>query len=479
VEFRVLGPLEVVAADRTLALGSAQQRLVLALLLLRAPEPIGADRLIYEVWGETAPASAHHAVQVYVSGIRKLLRAGGGEVAVHTSPSGYAIDVDPERIDARRFEQLLDQAQHALADDPPEARNLFERALGLWRGPPLGEFDASELARREADRLEQQRTLAIEGIAETRIACGEHDGALGMLTGLVATNPLREHPRRLLMLALYRGGRHAEALAAYRDACAALDEIGLQPGPELRQLEAAILRHDQSLGAASPAAQDATADPGPSPIADRTSAEARATEAAAGRAERSLPSARRKVVTALFCDVTGSTTLGEELDPETLHGVMNRYFRELRATIERHGGTVEKFIGDAVMAVFGIPRVCEDDALRAVRAAAEIRDRLPAVAKEMGVELRFRTAVNTGLVLVGEGENSAIGDAVNVAARLEQAAAPGEILLGAETWRLVRDAVEVEPLEPLVLKGKSTPVRAFRLMSVDPGVAGLAPIPFT
>ena len=179
-------------------------------------------------------------------------------------------------------------------------------------------------------------------------------------------------------------------------------------------------------------------------------------------------------MTALFCDVTGSTALGEELDPEALHGVMQHYFGELRGAIERHGGTVDKFIGDAVMAVFGIPVIREDDALRAVRAAAEIRERLPLVAEEVGVQLTFRTAVNTGLVLVGEGENLAIGDAVNVAARLEQAAAPGEILLGEETLWLVRDAVEVEPLEPLALKGKSDTVSAFRLLSVDPIAPGLA-----
>ena len=179
-------------------------------------------------------------------------------------------------------------------------------------------------------------------------------------------------------------------------------------------------------------------------------------------------------MTALFCDVTGSTALGEELDPEALHGVMNRYWRELRTVIERHGGAVEKFMGDAVMAVFGIPRVQEDDALRAVRAAAEIRDRLPAVAAEVGVTLTFRTAVNTGLVLVGDGANLVIGDAINVAARLEQIAAPGEILLGEDTFLLVRDAVEVESLEPLVLKGKSEPVSAFRLVSVDPVGSGVA-----
>ena len=153
---------------------------------------------------------------------------------------------------------------------------------------------------------------------------------------------------------------------------------------------------------------------------------------------------------------------------------MNRYFAEIRATIERHGGTVEKFIGDAVMAVFGIPRVHEDDALRAVRAAAEIRERMPEIGAEVGVPLRFRTGVNTGPVLVGEGENLAIGDAVNVAARLEQAAEPGEIILGAETWRLVRDAVEVEALEPLSLKGKSEPAPGIPAAARRPAAPGIA-----
>ncbi len=188
----------------------------------------------------------------------------------------------------------------------------------------------------------------------------------------------------------------------------------------------------------------------------------------------------RKVVTVLFSDVTGSTAVGDDLDPEVFRGVMDRYVAEIRATIERHGGTVEKFIGDAVMAVFGIPRVHEDDALRAVRAAAEIRERWPAIAEEVCVALRFRTGVNTGLVLAGGGENLAIGDAVNIAARLEQAAQPGEILLGRETLHLVRDAVEVEPLKPLALKGKSQPVPAFRLLDVDlhaPGVARRFDVP--
>ena len=189
-------------------------------------------------------------------------------------------------------------------------------------------------------------------------------------------------------------------------------------------------------------------------------------------AESAPPREVRKTVTLLFCDVTGSTALGERLDPETLRRVMRRYFDAIGAVIGRHGGTVEKFVGDAVMAVFGVPQVREDDALRAVRAAAEIREALPAVAEELGVELVFRTGVNTGEVMVGDGQTLATGDAVNVAARLEQAAAPGEILIGAQTLGLVRDAVDAEPVAPLTLRGKSAAIPAHRLIAVRAGAAG-------
>jgi class 3 adenylate cyclase/tetratricopeptide (TPR) repeat protein len=172
------------------------------------------------------------------------------------------------------------------------------------------------------------------------------------------------------------------------------------------------------------------------------------------------PAAReyRKVVTVLFCDIVGSTELGESVDPEALRARLARYFEEMKAIVERHGGAVEKFIGDAVMAVFGVPQVHEDDALRAVRAAVEMRDALP----ELGVQARI--GVNTGEVVVGTEERLATGDAVNLAARLEQAAKAGEILLGPETAGLVRDAAETEPTEPLELKGKSEPLVAQRLL---------------
>ena len=183
----------------------------------------------------------------------------------------------------------------------------------------------------------------------------------------------------------------------------------------------------------------------------------------------------RKTVTVVFCDVVGSTPLGEQLDPESLRRVMTRFFERTSRALERHGGTVSKYIGDAVMAVFGIPTLHEDDALRAVRAASEMRAEISALNEELrrdvGVELRVRIGVNTGPAVVGDpalGDALVVGDAVNVAARLEQAAAPDEIVLGPDTYALVRAFVTVDDGTALMLKGKAEPVRGFRLVDVDP-----------
>jgi class 3 adenylate cyclase/tetratricopeptide (TPR) repeat protein len=189
----------------------------------------------------------------------------------------------------------------------------------------------------------------------------------------------------------------------------------------------------------------------------------------------------RKVVTVLFSDLSGSTALGERLDPERLRNAMSTYFRAMKAVVERHGGSVEKFIGDAIMAVFGIPQVHEDDALRAVRAGVEMRAALAELGPRLGLggdaALSARIGINTGEVVAGDpsrGQTLVTGDAVNVAARLEQAAAPGEILLGQSTWRLVRDAVLAEQTDPVMAKGKTDPVAAWRLLGIDPRGAGHA-----
>ena len=185
----------------------------------------------------------------------------------------------------------------------------------------------------------------------------------------------------------------------------------------------------------------------------------------------------RKTVTVLFCDVTGSTALGDRQDPERLRRVMLSYYEEARSTLERHGGRVEKFIGDAVMAVFGVPVLHEDDALRALRAAVDLREAIKALNVELerthSTHIEIRLGVNSGEVIAGDpaGTDDMLvsGDVVVVAERLERSAAPGEILIGEETFELARDAIRAEPLEPLVVKGKRDRVMAYRLLEVVPG----------
>jgi class 3 adenylate cyclase/tetratricopeptide (TPR) repeat protein len=193
-------------------------------------------------------------------------------------------------------------------------------------------------------------------------------------------------------------------------------------------------------------------------------------------AEEPAPPGARKIVTVVFCDVAGSTPLGERLDPESVRVVMTLFFRTMRGALERHGGTVEKFIGDAVMAVFGVPLLHEDDAIRAVRAAQAMREELTTLNVDLqarfGVQVQTRTGVNTGEVVVGDaaaGEALVVGDAVNVAARLEQNAGVGDILLGPATYAMVRDDIIVETTEPLALKGKTGEIVAHRLLAVGPG----------
>src|SRR5262249_26487981 len=182
---------------------------------------------------------------------------------------------------------------------------------------------------------------------------------------------------------------------------------------------------------------------------------------------------RRKTVTALFADMVGSTALGESVDPESLRQLMVRYFEQMAGAVRRHGGTVEKFIGDAVMAVFGVPRAHEDDALRALRAAIEMRDALAELnlefARDWGVTVAIRVGVNTGEVMAGApggDQTLAVGDAVNLAARLEQTSEPGQLLIGEQARGLAGDALRAEELPPLPIKGKREPVRVWRLLEL-------------
>ena len=403
VEFRVLGPFEVLVEGRAFELTRPKQRSLLALLLLHAGEVVSTDRLVEELWAGRPPKAAVGSLQNVVSDLRKALSP---EVVATRSP-GYTLGVDPERVDLHRFQRLVAQASEGGEAERRSA--LLREALALWRGPPLAELAFEPFAHIEIARLEEMRTAAREELIEAELELGRHSALVGELETLVTEHPLRERLRGQLMLALYRSGRQVEALEAYRRARETLvDELGIEPSPDLQRLEQSILRHDSDLDLVEKAALAVAP-----------------------------PEERRKTVTILFTDIVDSTSLGARLDPEVLRSIMRRYFDTVRTIVERHDGTVEKFIGDAAMAVFGVPQRHEDDALRAARASTELRDALVGLNAELerehGLVIQIRTGINTGEVLAGEaasGQPFATGAAVTVAARLQQAALPGETLLG-------------------------------------------------
>ncbi len=490
--FRVLGPVQAWTGEQRLVLGGPQQVKLLAFLLLNANRALSSDAMIDAVWGTERDGAARR-LQMGVLRLRKALAPldADDEPRVRTVSGGYLLAIGPGELDAEVFAGQARDGRRALEEgDPARASELLAAALRLWHGSPLAEVSFEDFAQAEIRRLDELRLVVLESRIDADLQLGRHLELIPELEQLVAGRPTRERVAGQLMTALYRSGRQADALEVFqRTRIHLVGQLGLEPGPALRALQGDILEQASALessigsGALSPVRRVGPRVPSATPMVglerqlEETPPQREtriAPDCGLPSTEPVVPRRMRKVVTVLFSDVTGSTALGAELDPEVMHGVMNHYFAAIRATVERHGGTVEKFIGDAVMAVFGVPRVREDDALRAVRAAAEIRDQMPAVGEEVGVTLRFRTGVNTGLVVVGEGENLATGDAVNVAARLQQAARPGEILLGQETLYLVRDAVAVEPVERIDVKGEPQPIPAARLLEVDPRAPGFA-----
>ena len=263
MEFGILGPLEVRDEGREPVIAGGKQRALLAILLLRANEVVSSDRLIEELWGGQPPATAVKSLQVHVSRLRKALGRGEGPIA--TGPNGYSIRVAAGELDLERFARLAEDGRRALgAGDPERGAQLLREALALWRGPPLADFAFEPFAQSEIGRLEELRLAALEDRIDADLARGRHAELVGELEALVAAQPLRERLRRQLVLALYRAGRQADALEAYRAARAKLmDELGLEPTPELRQLEQAILTHD--LAVRAPAARAARSSALPAP----------------------------------------------------------------------------------------------------------------------------------------------------------------------------------------------------------------------
>ena len=246
VEYRILGPLEVFRSGEAVVLGP-KARGLLAVMLLQPNEVVSMDRLADELWGERQPASAAKLVQLYASQVRKAV----GDALVTRSP-GYLLKVETDELDATRFRLLLSQARAAAEQAPAEARELYSAALDLWRGRVLADVAFESFAANEAEALDTMRPAALEERFDVELALGRSRELVPELEELVAAQPLRERPRAQLMLALYRSGRRADALALYRETRRfMIDELGLEPGEEQRELERAILQNDSALADSS------------------------------------------------------------------------------------------------------------------------------------------------------------------------------------------------------------------------------------
>jgi predicted ATPase/DNA-binding SARP family transcriptional activator len=411
MEFRILGPLEVVENGQRLELGGGKHRALLAVLLLHANEVVSTDRLIDALWEQQSPDGGRKTLQVYVSQLRKAL----GKDRLQTQAPGYRLRVDRDELDLERFERLAGSGQ-------------IHDALALWRGPPLSEFAYQRFAQADIDRLEELRLACLEKRIAADLAGGRHAALVGELEALVKEHPVRERLREQLMLALYRSGRQAEALAAYQDARRALvEELGIEPGRSLRQLQQSILEQDPALDleppsevATEPPLEPPARPPGPEPTA---------------RGER-------KTVSVLHARVALTSTDVKSLDPEVLRRVLTRAFAEISRAIEAHEGTIEAVTGDSVAGVFGLPVVHEDDAARATRAAEDVRLHLADLARELDPAMRLdvHLGVGTGEVMAGGSPGPrlrATGEPLTRAAQLAAEAEPNDVLLDEATRRAV------------------------------------------
>jgi len=398
VEFRILGPLEILDGELRLPLGGAKRRAVVALLLLEANQVVPTERLVDGVWGNDPPAAAVGSLQNHVLRLRRVL----GDRLVTRAP-GYLLRVEPYELDLDRFRRLVEEGR---SDEPAQAAALLAEALALWRGPPLADL-AGEPTGLAAAHLDELRLEALELRIDADLELGLHAQLVAELEQLVAEHPFRERLRAQLLLSLYRSGRQAEALEAYADSRATLvDELGAEPGPELQELHRAILRHDSAL--AGPAPEAPTERP--------------------GRIEEA-----RKTVTVMLADLAAAPPSDPEARREHLRAI-----REAAAsTLHAHGGHIGRSAEDRVLGVFGVPLAHDDDALRAVRAACELRSS----------GLVSQAAIVTGDVIAadpGDGRPLISGPPLEEADRLRGVARPDDVLLDDRAWRLVRHAVEGE-----------------------------------
>ncbi len=395
----MLGPLEARVEGVPVGLGGPKQRALVALLLLQANDVVPLDRLIDELWEGAPPPSAPAYVQNCVSRLRKLL----GAETFETRAPGYRLRIDPEAIDVGRFERLVLEARGMPTR---ERAGALREALGLWAGTPLSDLAYWSFAQDPIRRLEEQRLNALEMRLEAELELGLHRESIGELDALAREHPTHERLRWLQMLALHRSDRRLDALAAYQEArLAIVEESGMEPGEELRALQRRILQDDPTL----------MPDGAPAEVAERP------------------PQLARKVVAVCIVELL----VDEELDVEAARGVVSRGLASLEEIVLRHGGAVEQLLGEEAVAVFGLPAAHEDDALRAMRSAVELRDALGAVT--------MRAAVETGEVLVGENGRVLSGGALTTARRVKEGATEGEILVGPTAAAQTTGAAWTEP----------------------------------
>lgn len=457
MEFRILGPTEVLDGSRLVPLPTGRGRAVLALLILQADQPVSRERLIDELWGEHPPATATTVIHGLVSRLRRSLeperRKGEPARVLQTVGSAYRLAVDPDGVDANRFKRLFDDAQ----DASPETRStMLSAALDLWRGPALADFTYEPFAQHAISALEELRTGAIEARIEADLALGRSTELIAELEELVAAYPFRERLRGFLMLSLYRAGRQTDALEVFRSTRSLLaDEMGLEPGSELSELHAAILRQDPAL--------------------DRLSSHRAGADAT--RARTSWLPGERRPVTVVAVDVAPAAEAG--VDPETVGRLGARAADIAVKVLERHRARVERFLGEMLMGFFGFPVAHEHDAVRAVRAALEARTEVGALTDvaphAQGCRSRSRFGIESGDIIVGgpgaELRDVVAGTVVTSAARLQHAAGDGEILVGPAACRLLRGSVIVEPVEAPAIEGDGTTAwRVLELVSRAPPV---------
>lgn len=409
MRFHLLGSLEVLDDDLPVPLGGVKQRAALGFLLLHANQVVATSKLLQALWSRDVPPTARKMLQNAVSGLRGVLTPHGsaeGSALLLTHAPGYLLRVDPNSLDLSRFQQLTEQGRGELsAGNWPVAAKVLRKALSLWRGPVLADLAETGINWPELTAIRDWRLATQEDCFEAELACGRHYEIIGELESLIEVEPYRERLNSQLMLALYRCGRQVDALGVYRRTRAALvEELGLEPGRELQELERAILDHAPALDLPASVQRRHLLAVGqtPSPVVIPP-APARAPEPVPVP-DLDVTTVERKLVSVVMVAAQLGLAAGDG-DPEDVDEVHQEVSSVVHAEVSRLGGVVGGSVGSVFLALFGVPRTAEDDADRAVRAALAIRDQLSSVA-----DVQIGVATGDALVrLPASGTPSASG----------------------------------------------------------------------